>query len=62
MVLKRLEDAQRDGDRVYAVIRGLAGSSDGRGKGITAPNPKGQKFALERAWRNAGPTAGRDPR
>ncbi|HTS61082.1 MAG TPA: SDR family NAD(P)-dependent oxidoreductase [Candidatus Acidoferrales bacterium] len=53
-VLKRLADAERDGDRIYAVIRGFGGSSDGRGKGITAPNPAGQKFAIERAWQNAG--------
>ena len=53
-LLKRLADAERDGDQVYAVIRGLAGSSDGKGKGITAPNPVGQKLALERAWQNAG--------
>ena len=38
-VLKRLEDAERDGDRIYSVILGIAGSSDGKGKGITAPNP-----------------------
>ncbi len=53
-LLKRLEDAERDGDDVYAVIRGVAGASDGRGKGITAPNPKGQRFAVERAWARAG--------
>ncbi|HEY7077262.1 MAG TPA: beta-ketoacyl synthase N-terminal-like domain-containing protein, partial [Solirubrobacteraceae bacterium] len=53
-VLKRLADAERDDDRVYAVIRGVGGSSDGKGKGITAPNPVGQKFAIERAWRQAG--------
>ena len=53
-VLKRLADAERDGDRVYAVIRGVGGSSDGRGKGITAPNPAGQKLAVERAWEHAG--------
>ncbi|MCP4966756.1 MAG: polyketide synthase, partial [bacterium] len=52
-LLKRLADAERDGDRIYAVIRGLGGSSDGRGKGITAPNPVGQEFAIARAWRNA---------
>ncbi len=33
-LLKRLEDAERDGDRIYAVVRGLAGASDGKGKGI----------------------------
>ena len=53
-VLKRLADAERDGDRIYAVIRGIGGASDGRGKGITAPNPVGQRLAVERAWRNAG--------
>jgi len=59
-VIKRLEDAERDGDRIYAVIRSLGGSSDGKGKGITAPNPVGQKLAVKRAWENAGlaPSAG----
>ncbi len=54
LVLKRLSDALRDGDRVYAVVRGFGGSSDGKGKGITAPNPEGQKRALRRAYENAG--------
>jgi acyl transferase domain-containing protein len=53
-VVKRLADAVRDGDRIYAVVRGVGGASDGKGKGITAPNPVGQRFAVERAWRNAG--------
>ena len=53
-LLKRLADAERDGDKIYAVLRGMGGSSDGKGKGITAPNPIGQKFAIERAWTNAG--------
>jgi len=53
-LLKRLADAERDKDKIYAVLRGMGGSSDGRGKGITAPNPVGQKFAIERAWQNAG--------
>jgi len=53
-LLKRLADAERDGDKIYAVLRGMAGSSDGKGKGITAPNPIGQKLAVERAWENAG--------
>jgi acyl transferase domain-containing protein len=52
-VLKRLADAERDGDRIYAVLLGIAGSSDGRGKGITAPNPVGQRLAVQRAWHNA---------
>jgi acyl transferase domain-containing protein len=53
-VLKRLADAERAGDRIYAVIRGVGGASDGKGKGITAPNPVGQRLALERAWQAAG--------
>ncbi len=53
-LLKRLEDAEAAGDRIYAVIRGLGGASDGKGKGITAPNPIGQTLAVQRAWRNAG--------
>ncbi len=53
-LLKRLADAERDGDRIYAVIRGVGGSSDGKGKGITAPNPIGQILAVERAWQDAG--------
>jgi malonyl CoA-acyl carrier protein transacylase len=53
-LLKRLEDAERDGDKIYAVIRGVGGSSDGKGKGITAPNPIGQKFSIQRGWENAG--------
>src|SRR5262249_44296775 len=53
-LLKRLADAERDGDKIYAVLRGIGGSSDGKGKGITAPNPVGQKLCLERAWQNAG--------
>jgi len=53
-LMKRLADAERDGDEIYAVLRGIAGSSDGKGKGITAPNPIGQKIAIERAWENAG--------
>ena len=54
LVLKRLSDAERDGDRIYATIRGIGASSDGKGKGITAPNPKGQRLALKRAYQNAG--------
>ena len=53
-LLKRLADAERDGDRIYAVMRGVGGSSDGKGKGITAPNPVGQKLAVQRAWEDAG--------
>ncbi len=52
--LKRLVDAQRDGDHVYAVIRGVGASSDGRGTAIYAPLPAGQVRALERAYESAG--------
>ncbi|HUT82071.1 MAG TPA: SDR family NAD(P)-dependent oxidoreductase [Candidatus Bathyarchaeia archaeon] len=52
-ILKRLSDATRDGDKIYAVVRGMGASSDGRGKGITAPNPSGQKLAIERALEQA---------
>jgi acyl transferase domain-containing protein/NAD(P)H-dependent flavin oxidoreductase YrpB (nitropropane dioxygenase family)/NAD(P)-dependent dehydrogenase (short-subunit alcohol dehydrogenase family) len=54
LVLKRLADAERDGDRIYAVIRGVAGSSDGKGMGLTAPKPSGQLRALKRAHHMAG--------
>jgi len=53
-LLRRLEDAERDGDQIYAVIRGFGGSSDGKGKGIVAPNPAGQVRAMTRAWEAAG--------
>lgn len=53
-VLKRLEDAERDGDRIYAVIRGLGASSDGRFKSIYAPRAEGQIKALQRAYDDAG--------
>jgi acyl transferase domain-containing protein/NADP-dependent 3-hydroxy acid dehydrogenase YdfG len=52
--LKRLDDAERDGDRVYAVIRGMGSSSDGRGSAIYAPVPEGQSRALRRAYAAAG--------
>ena len=54
IVLKRLKDAKRDGDKVYAVIEGIAGSSDGRHLGLTAPRKEGQKLAIERAVRRSG--------
>jgi len=54
LVLKRLADAERDGDRIYAVIRGVAGSSDGKGFGLTAPKPAGQRRAFDRAHAQAG--------
>ncbi|MGW1076607.1 SDR family oxidoreductase [Streptomyces sp. NPDC002537] len=52
--LKRLADAERDGDPVYAVIRGLGTSSDGHGTAIYAPLAEGQARALRRAYADAG--------
>ena len=54
LLLKRLGDAIRDGDEIKAVIRGIGGSSDGRGKGITAPSQRGQVQAMARAYNQAG--------
>ena len=54
LVLKRLGDAIRDGDEIFSVIRGIGGSSDGRGKGITAPSQRGQIQAIARAYHQAG--------
>ncbi|MCC6592508.1 MAG: acyltransferase domain-containing protein, partial [Xanthomonadales bacterium] len=52
--LKRLADAERDGDRIYAVLRGLGTSSDGRSKSVYAPVSEGQAQALQRAYAQAG--------
>ncbi|MBO2663331.1 type I polyketide synthase [Shewanella algae] len=54
MALKRLDDAERDGDRIYAVIKGVGASSDGKFKSIYAPRPEGQAKALQRAYDDAG--------
>ncbi|QHS12831.1 type I polyketide synthase [Shewanella sp. Arc9-LZ] len=54
MALKRLDDAERDGDRIYAVIKGIGSSSDGKFKSIYAPRPEGQAKALRRAYDDAG--------
>ena len=54
MALKRLEDAERDGNRIYAVLRGIGSSSDGRSKSIYAPRSDGQARALRRAYARAG--------
>ncbi|TDD61686.1 SDR family oxidoreductase [Kribbella antibiotica] len=54
LALKRLSDAERDADRVYAVIRGIGSSSDGRSTAIYAPLPAGQARALRRAYESAG--------
>ena len=54
IALKRLEDAERDGDRIYSVIKGIGSSSDGKFKSIYAPRPEGQLKALKRAYDDAG--------
>ena len=54
LVLKRYTDATRDGDHVYAIIKGVGGSSDGKSLGLTAPRKAGQIKALERAYEQSG--------
>ncbi len=53
VVLKRLEDAERDGDNILAVIAGTAVNQDGRSNGLAAPNPEAQVDVLRRAYRDA---------
>jgi acyl transferase domain-containing protein len=54
VVLKRLEDAERDEDRIYAVIKGVGSSSDGRALHVMAPRLEGELLALRRAYEMAG--------
>ncbi|WP_280464258.1 polyketide synthase Pks13 [Nocardia cyriacigeorgica] len=54
VVLKRLVDAERDGDHIYAVVKGSAVNNDGRSNGLLAPNPDAQADVLRRAYRDAG--------
>jgi len=54
VALKRLEDAERDGNRIYAVIKAVGSSSDGRSKSVYAPVPEGQARCLRRAYELAG--------
>ncbi|WP_080503879.1 type I polyketide synthase [Renibacterium salmoninarum] len=54
LALKRLEDAIRDGDRVYATIRGTGIASDGRTSSLMNPDPGGQSRAVRAAWNRAG--------
>ncbi len=53
VILKRLDDAKRDNDKIYAVLRGIGSSSDGRGNAIYAPSAAGQTKALWNAYREA---------
>lgn len=54
LALRRLEDAERDGNTIHAVIRGLGGASDGAGTAIYSPRAGGQARALIRAYEQAG--------
>jgi len=54
VILKRLDDARRDEDRIYAVIKGIGSSSDGKALSLYAPNPAGQIRAFRRAYGEAG--------
>ena len=54
VVLKRLSDARRDGNRIHAVIRGIGTSSDGRSASLVNPESSGQVIAVRRAWASAG--------
>jgi PfaB family protein len=53
-VLKRYDDALRDGDKIYAAILGIGLSNDGRGQSVLSPGLDGQNTAYERAYANAG--------
>ncbi|MGD9384806.1 MAG: beta-ketoacyl synthase N-terminal-like domain-containing protein, partial [Desulfobacterales bacterium] len=52
-VLKRLDDAEKDGNRIYAVIKGVGTSSDGKSQSIYAPRAEGQTKALQTAYTQA---------
>lgn len=54
VVLKRLSDAQKDGDKIYALVHGVGQSSDGRGLGLLAPSERGETLAVKRAYEAAG--------
>lgn len=54
LALRRLSDAERDGNSIYALIKGLGGASDGKGTAIYSPLPEGQASALKRAYEQAG--------
>ena len=54
VVLKRLADAERDGDRIYAVVKGVGSSSDGKALGLLAPRKEGEVLAIQRAYAESG--------
>ncbi len=51
-VLKRMKDALRDNNQIFGIINGIGSSSDGKGKAIAAPNPKGQLLSIQRCYEN----------
>lgn len=53
-LLKRLPDAVRDDDRIYAVIKGVGVASDGKGFGLLAPRVEGETTAVRRAYEQTG--------
>jgi len=53
LVLKRLDEAVRDGNRIYAVLKSVGQSSDGRAKGLMAPRLEGELLAMRRAYQQA---------
>ncbi len=54
IVMKRLRDAEREGDKIYAILRGIGCGSDGRNRSVTAPHAPGQMLTLRRAYEDAG--------
>ncbi|MCS4300950.1 beta-ketoacyl synthase N-terminal-like domain-containing protein [Chryseobacterium sp. BIGb0232] len=58
LLLKRLEDAERDGDYIYGTVEGTATNHDGRSNGLTAPNGKAQVRLIESCLKKAGLSAG----
>ncbi len=54
IVLKRRRDAERDGDRIYAILKSVGTASDGRGASVMAPRVEGEELAVRRAYEKAG--------
>lgn len=53
IIIKRKQDAERDGDYIHAIIKGSAVNSDGSSNGLTAPNPEAQTEVILQAWKQA---------